>query len=587
MAVSYDFIAALKDRINLEELISGYVPLKRSGSNYMGLCPFHGEKTPSFSVSPEKGFFHCFGCGVGGDMITFVMKIENLDYIETLKFLAGRAGVPFPDENVDDSYSRLRTRVYEINREAARYYFGRLTAEAGRPARQYLAERALTADTIRKFGLGYAPDAWQGLLDHMKGLGFEEDDLFEANLIAKSDKSGRYYDRFRHRVMFPIMDLRGNVIAFGGRVMPGQEGAKYINSSDTPVFKKRDNLFALNLAKNDKTPIILVEGYMDVIALHQAGFGSAVAALGTAFTQEQARLLLRYTPELVVTMDADSAGSKATDRVMDVCETVGLPVRVVRVPDGKDPDEFLCKPGGPDRFKALLEGASSDTDYRLIALKANFDLTATDGLAGYLRAAAEVLCRLDRITMELYAARLAETHHMDKSVILEECKRLRDKGFRKEQRQQINKSVSDSLRPSPVNPSERDHSKAAAAEQALLCLVINHPDWAGKAAQQLPSERMVTAFHRRLYERILDCYRTAGRFEFSMLAGDFSMSEMGRIVEISQKSQDVSRAQELLTDCIRVIEAEHEQMAAPKAGEMSIEEWNERMKQLREQKRKG
>ncbi|MBQ5810120.1 MAG: DNA primase, partial [Clostridia bacterium] len=391
MALDQNFLAELKYRNDIESVISSYVQLKRRGSNLVGLCPFHNEKTPSFTVYPENGSYYCFGCSAGGDVITFVRQAENLDYIEAVRLLAQRSGMQVPEDNVDDKFAKLKKRVYEMNREAAHFFHNFLASEGGRPMLKYLRDRGLADATIRSFGLGASPDTWDSLTKHLRQKGFSDEEIITADLAIRGKKGG-CYDKFRGRVMFPIMDLRGNVIAFGGRALPGQDSSqKYVNTADTPVFKKSHNLYALSAAKTHGTDrMILAEGYMDVIALHAAGFKNAVAALGTSFTEDQARLLRRYTNEVVLTLDADTAGRKATERAMSILANTGLPARVLAIPDGKDPDEFIKK-NGASRFAALLDGAVSDIEYKLYTAAEGIDAKSDSGRLEYLKRAAEIL----------------------------------------------------------------------------------------------------------------------------------------------------------------------------------------------------
>ena len=342
-----EIISEIKYRNDIETAVSQYVNLKRRGKNLVGLCPFHSEKTPSFTVYPENGSFYCFGCGVGGDVFTFTGLIENLDYIESVKLLAERSGITLPQDGYDDSMQRLKKKIYDINRDTARFFHAFLMSPGGKWALDYLTGRGLTIKTIKHFGLGAAPDSWDALIHHLKEKGYTESDMLAANVIGKSQR-GSIYDRFRKRVMFPIINIRGNIVAFSGRAMPGddKQGGKYVNTADTPVYKKSENLFGINFAKNVCSErVILVEGNMDVISLHQAGFENTVAPLGTAFTTEQANLLSRYTKEIVLMLDADAAGQKAVRRASELLENTGLSVRVVVVPDGKDPDEYIKKNG--------------------------------------------------------------------------------------------------------------------------------------------------------------------------------------------------------------------------------------------------
>ena len=372
MKLNERFIQDLQERADIEQFISSYVTLKRRGKTLVGLCPFHNEKTPSFTVYPDTRSFYCFGCGAGGDVISFVRRIDNLDYIEAVKSVAQIAGMPMPEDGYDDTLSKKRMRLLAANREAARFFNSCLMQEKNRHALEYFLSRGLSMNTIRHFGLGYAPNEWRSLLEHLRSKGFTDEELVLANLARRSDKDGRvsYYDNFRNRVMFPIIDLRGNVIAFGGRVMDDSK-PKYINTSDTLVYKKSNGVFALNFAKNaNDNKLILVEGYMDVIALHQAGFTNAIACLGTAFTSEQANLLARYAEEILICYDNDEAGKKATEKALGVLGKTGVKLRVVKMDGGKDADEIIRK-HGKERFDALLGKAANRTEYRLLEERMN------------------------------------------------------------------------------------------------------------------------------------------------------------------------------------------------------------------------
>ena len=367
----------LKSRCDITDIVSSYVNLKRRGKNMVGLCPFHNEKSPSFNVYPENNSFYCFGCGAGGDVITFIRKIENLDYIEAVKMLADRVGLQMPEQGVDDSMSRLRQRVLEINRESARFFHSALLSPEGKPGLDYFARRRLPMKMIRHFGLGWAPESRFALVNHLRSKGYSEREMIAAN-VAVETRSGRAMDRFHARVMFPIIDLRGNVVAFGGRILTNEK-PKYINTSDTPVYHKSSGLFAMNFAKNalENDRIILAEGYMDVISLHKAGIENAIASLGTALTAEQARIIARYAKEVVICYDSDEAGQKAAQRAIPILRGAGLLVRVMAVPGNKDPDEFInaCGDEGAARFRRLIEQSGNDVEYRLAKLKSGYDLS--------------------------------------------------------------------------------------------------------------------------------------------------------------------------------------------------------------------
>ena len=357
------FLNELKYRTDIEQVISRYVQLRRRGRNLTGLCPFHAEKTPSFTVYPDTQSFYCFGCGAGGDAITFIKRMENLEYMEAVRTLAERVGLEVPEGTADDGSRQRKARILELNRAAARHFHKNLMSDIGREARAYLVGRGLSKSTVVGFGIGFAPESWNDLRDHLRGQGFSDEEMISAALVSPG-KNGGCYDAFRNRIIFPIIDLRGGVIAFGGRNL-GEQGPKYLNSGDTPVFKKSRNLFALGFAKNTKRPeMILCEGYMDVVALHQGGFDNAVATLGTALTPEQARLISGYTGTVVLSYDSDGPGQKATGRAISIFEDTGVKVRVLSIPDAKDPDEFIKK-FGPERFELLLEGSAGAVDFEV------------------------------------------------------------------------------------------------------------------------------------------------------------------------------------------------------------------------------
>ncbi|MCI8496921.1 MAG: DNA primase, partial [Clostridiales bacterium] len=385
MPLPQEFIQELRARNDIESVISSYVNLRRRGRNLVGLCPFHNEKTPSFTVYPENGSFYCFGCGAGGDAINFIRKIENLDYIEAVRFLAARAGLQMPEDRASDETAAIRTRVLEMNRAAGRFFYSVLYSPVGKQALDYLHRRGLSDATIRHFGLGFAPDSWDSLLKHMRQKGFTGEDLRVADLALKGRRES-YYDKFRNRVIFPIIDLRGSVIGFGGRVMDDSK-PKYLNTADTLVFKKSMNLFAMNFAKNAKAGcLILAEGYMDVISMHQAGFTHAAAKLGTALTMQQAKLLKRYTDEIIIAGDNDEAGQKAVARDIGMLRDAGLSIRVLTVPDGKDPDEYI-RENGALKFKHLLDKTGNDIEYRLAKIRSKYSLSQPDGKVAFLKEA--------------------------------------------------------------------------------------------------------------------------------------------------------------------------------------------------------
>ncbi|MBR5135101.1 MAG: DNA primase, partial [Clostridia bacterium] len=412
MALPDSFIEELVLKNDIVDLISSYVSLRSRGRTHVGLCPFHNEKTPSFHVYPDTNSFFCFGCQAGGDVITFVKKIEHLDYMDAVRLLADRAGMDMPKQDASSELaSNLRRRVLEANRETARFYHEQLFSEEGQAVLDYYRKRGYSDRTIRHFGLGYAPSG-SALLRHLRQKGYRDEELFQAGLIRKNQK-GYYYDNFYHRAMIPIIDVRGNVIGFGGRALEKDAKQKYINTSDTSVFKKTNNLFALNfakdhIAKNGEKRLILCEGYMDVIALHQAGFTNAVASLGTAVTPDHARMIARYADEIVLLLDSDAAGQNATVKAIGVFRNTGIRIRVARIPNGKDPDEFL-KHHAPEALKLVLDRAVTDVDYLLASTKQNFVVDSDAGKLAYLQKAVETIAKLNNpMERDVYASRLSK-----------------------------------------------------------------------------------------------------------------------------------------------------------------------------------
>lgn len=589
MAIPEDVINEIKYKNDIEMTISQYVNLKRRGKNLVGLCPFHSEKTPSFTVYPESSSFYCFGCGVGGDVITFTGLLENLDYIESVKLLAERSGVTLPQDGYDDSMQKLKNTVYDINRETARFFHQHLMTPEGKWALDYLLSRGLTISTIKRFGLGAAPDSWDALINHLKSKGFSIDDMLTANVIGKSQR-GSYYDRFRKRVMFPIINIRGNVVAFSGRAMPGEDkmGGKYVNTSDTPVYKKSENLFGINYAKNfAEEQIILVEGNMDVISLHQAGFQNAVAPLGTAFTSEQVNLLARYTKEIVLMLDADAAGQKAAKRASQLLENTGLTVRVVVIPDGKDPDEYIKK-NGPERFRALLEGAVSDIEYKLLMAADGIDLNGDDGRLKYLSLAAEIIASCEDImTRDIYIGRLSDKYGVSRTALSTKVDELRRKNIRSQKKKEISDIIRPRFTKDDINPERRRSQKGTNAEETMLAVLLQHPDFSDEAKEKLPPERMITSLNRRIYEIILDASNSGRNLDISLFAEKLIPSEVGYLVALQNSEKAGKNAKQVLKDCIEVILEEDIILNSSSNGDETVEDWALNLKNMIDKKSKG
>ena len=537
----------LKSRCDITDIVSSYVNLKRRGKNMVGLCPFHNEKSPSFNVYPENNSFYCFGCGAGGDVITFIRKIENLDYIEAVKMLADRVGLQMPEQGVDDSMSRLRQRVLEINRESARFFHSALLSPEGKPGLDYFARRRLPMTMIRHFGRGWAPESRFALVHHLRSKGYSEREMIAAN-VAVETRSGRAMDRFHARVMFPIIDLRGNVVAFGGRVLTNEK-PKYINTSDTPVYHKSSGLFAMNFAKNalENDRIILAEGYMDVISLHKAGIENAIASLGTALTAEQARIIARYAKEVVICYDSDEAGQKAAQRAIPILRGAGLLVRVMAVPGNKDPDEFInaCGDEGAARFRRLIEQSGNDVEYRLAKLKSGYDLSNENGRIQYLMAAVELLAGLENaIERDVYVSRLSQELNVDKNAILQQMSvSVRKKARAAQRQQQRDMTEQLSARRDTVNPEKRRYVRVANAEERLIACLFHNNDLAQSLNRRVPPEKFVTAFNRRLYQSLLGKIineETVTSPQITDFSAECTPDEMGRLAKIVQENAGIT-----------------------------------------------
>lgn len=591
MALPDQFLQELKIRSDMAEVASSYVNLKKRGRNYVGLCPFHSEKTPSFHIYTDSNSFYCFGCHAGGDVITFVRNIEHLDYMEAVKFLADRAGLQVPETDYDNSLSKLKGRILEINREAARFYHGCLVGEGGREGLSYLRSRGLTDHTIRHFGLGYAPPSRFALTDHLTKLGYSKEEQVQANVAFVSRDGSRLVDRFAGRVMFPIIDLRGNVIAFGGRILT-DEKPKYLNTADTLVFKKSSNLFAMNFAKNCKDDrLLLVEGYMDVIALHQAGFSNAVATLGTALTQEQAQLMSRYVSEVVVSYDADEAGQRAAQRAIHFLRNCGVNVKVLVVPDGKDPDEYIRSHGeqGAIRFRQMLENSDNDVQYQLSKLKSRYNLREPAGQVAYLNGAAEILAELDNpMERDVYAGRLAQEMNIDRTAVQLQINKLRrgraqnrqKKEFR-EYQQQVT-GVRDS-----VNPEKFQNLRCANAEEGLIAFLLRNPS--DREVQEiwetLSPENFCTAFNRRVYTAIMGKMRNGASCGLMDLSGEFTVEEIAAISRMIAKYSEITLRYADAVEYRTIIQQEQFKLRAEHVTDANAEDVQSYLQRLKEQKK--
>ena len=576
-----EIVEEIIDRNDIEEVIGSYVSLKRAGSRKNGLCPFHSEKTPSFTVFPDTRSFYCFGCGAGGDVVSFIRKIENLDYVDALEFLARRAGVTIPrdSDGAREKKSVSRNRVYEMNLEAAKFFRScLLDPQIGRDGMHYLSDvRKLPSAVIRRFGLGFAPNTFNMLTDHMRGKGYTEEELIAAFLCGRSPKTGRLFDMFRNRVIFPVIDTAGRVVAFGGRVMDDSK-PKYLNSSDTPVFKKSQVLFGLNYAKDHcAEQIILCEGYMDAIAMHAAGFENAVATLGTAITSDHARLLTRYkTGRVIINYDSDEAGQKAADKAMRLLDEVGLDVKVLKLEGAKDADEYI-RNFGADAFRKLLEGSRTAFDFKMSNVLSRYDVNTPDGKIHAARDLAAVIApTASGVERELYISAAAAKLGISAQSLAGDVARLRTRQSR-EAREKESRDIQLSVRNfgDKVNPDAAKNPAAAAAENTVLGLLLLYPEHRravldGKVP--LPEEHFFTAFGKKVYHAILELEQSEEGFSYPALGEYLTPDEMGRLVRLQQERQGLSNnSAEVLRAAAGVLEKEYRKRSERESGDWASE----------------
>ena len=572
MAFPENFIQELIDRNDIVDVIGSYVNLsKRSGANLFGLCPFHNERTPSFAVNPSGQFYHCFGCGKGGGVINFIMEIENLSYPDAVRHLAARAGMEVPDDGYDKD-SKRRARLLELNRDAAKFFYEQLSAPDGQNAVRYMRERGISPQTAKRFGLGCAPDSWESLRKAMAEKGYSDFELFDAGLVKRGQRGG-FYDTFRNRLMFPVIDVRGDVIGFSGRILGG-DGAKYMNSPDTLVYNKSRNLFAMNLAKKSKNGyLLLVEGNVDVVTLHQAGFDSAVASLGTSLTPEQARLMSRYTKEVIIAYDSDGAGQKAAQRAIGILERLDLKVRVLRMTGAKDPDEFI-RMKGADAFANLLKDSENQVDYRLNTVKAKYDLSLDDQKVSYLKEASELLASLPgQVERQVYAIRVAGEAGIGQDAVIREVERRRKillSRLKKDYERDITRPEK------AVQPAERtmrySNPGAAAAEEGIIRLLYLEP---ALVREELPDAKEFSSEALgKIYSVIKAAIESGTSVSVNALAPKLAQEEMNLLVRIIQKPERLSESRSILADYVRRMREEQDR----KGGSEDLKALSEKLR---------
>lgn len=559
MRIPQSFIDEVKYRNKIEDVISSYVNLKRAGSNYQGLCPFHSEKTPSFTVFPNTETFHCFGCGAGGDVISFIMRAENLEYPGAVEFLAKRAGLEMPEEaGSAKSETVKRSRMYEMNRAAALFFNRMLYAPESEPAREYLKKRGLSGAAVKRFGLGFAPNSFDALRTHMHSLGYGDDELKEAFLCGKSERTGGYFDYFRGRIIFPIIDNFSNVIAFGGRAL-GDGKPKYLNTSDTPVFKKSRNLFALNFARNAcADSLILCEGYMDVIAVHMAGFPNAVATLGTALTTEQARLMAKYTKKVILSYDSDEAGVSAAKRAIPILTDAGLEVKMLRMEGAKDPDEYIKKFGAV-RFKNLLDDSQGKLDYLCDSVLNKYDILIPEEKLKAADELCDVVCGIwSDVEREIYITRIAERLSVEAANLKRDVERRMRQKKKADDVEMRRKMVSDTLGYGDrVNREFVGHARAARAEEAIIGILLLRPELVAEIRRgvvALSPDDFVTAFNRRVFQAVMACENVC---DTGVLGQDFTVEEIDRITAMQVKRSLLTKNDlEVLRDNVKTLKSE-------------------------------
>ena len=554
MAIDQSFLDELTARSDIVDVVSRYVSLKKSGSNYFGLCPFHNEKSPSFSVSQDKQIFHCFGCGVGGGVISFIMRAEGLEFYDAVSFLAKQNGMTVPENNYDKKTSKSRERLLALMKDTARFYYSELWKPENINVQQYFAKRGLTRKTMNRFGLGFAPNSFFATMDAMKEKGYTQDELLACGLVAKSEK-GNLYDKFRNRVMFPIFDLRGNVIAFGGRVMDDSK-PKYLNSPETAIFHKSRNLFAIEKArKTTNDYFILAEGYMDVIALHQAGFDSAVASLGTALTEEQARLIARYTKNIIISYDADNAGQMAAQRAIDILKKSGLNVRVLRIPNAKDPDQFI-KEKGSDAFRRLIEQSSDDIAYKINNIASKFDLEEDQDRISFLKEAAYTLALIDSdIEREIYTTRVANMAKISPQSMMVEVKNAlqkRNQSLKKEKRREV-RSVTKNAQPKDKS-FKYENITSARSEEGILSVIFGDNTLVSYLNGKISPDDFTSPILKAFFIHALELYNNNKNITIPAFEGHFEPEALSLLTTITSRPVPAMR-EKALDDYINKIKS--------------------------------
>lgn len=554
MPLNESFLNELKFKIEIEDVVSQYVELKRRGSTLIGLCPFHNEKTPSFTVYPKTQSFYCFGCGVGGDSVTFIKNIEHLDYLDAVKLLADKAGMEMPESNVDDTLSKTKRKILTINRLAAKFFHACLYDKNSKIAQDYYKKRNISETTVKKFGLGYAPDSWDSLYKFLISKGFTAFDIEQAGLIKKN-RYGKYFDIFRNRVITPIIDIRGNVIAFGGRVLDDSK-PKYINTSDTLIYKKTNELFSLNFAKeNIKSSIILCEGYMDVISMYQAGIKNAVAGCGTALTSEQVRVISRYADEVVLIYDSDEAGQKALKKAISLFNQTNVTVRIPKLFGGKDPDEIINKLG-PDRFMGMIEKSANEIEYKLNSAKNNFNTETNSGKIEYINEAIKILSDFTPVEQDIYVSQLANELSVSKDTISAQLKQYsKNRNRNKEKRQFkdfIDKSIKESFKESQM---ANETVKTLRAQERLIALLFLYPDCV-KMLDEFDCSKLQSGFFKTVFSLMKERLNNSLDVDVASMSKHLTQEELSKYTGIVAGAAASNNSKKEFAECVSTVRTE-------------------------------
>ncbi len=549
MTYSDDFLEQLRAACPMETIAGNYVNLIRRGRHYVCNCPFHSEKSPSCTIFPDTQSFYCFGCGAGGDVITWVRRMENLEFTDAVKQLAEKSGLEVPNDREADRRAQLRTRIFGINRETANFYFRNLISGNDKRGLQYFVSRQLKPETIKKYGLGYAPDSWNALTDYLLKKGYTEEELLAANVAHRSGK-GNLYDAFRGRVMFPIVDTRGAVIGFGGRVLDNSQ-PKYLNTAKTPVFDKGRNLFSLNFAKDSNTTsMILAEGYMDVIAINQAGFSNVVATLGTAITPEQARKLTQYAKEMIIAYDSDDPGQQATQKAINRFSEVGMPSRILHMTGAKDPDEYI-KTYGSERFRMLLEQAGDAINFRLDRCESGLDTETEAGMVQLLKRVVSVLAEIQNpLEREVYLSRTANKWEISADVLHQQVERAIRSKKRLDATKEWKEIMEHTVRPEPQQPRSGSHLREHKAEERVLCCLLTRPEEFSWITSELQPEAFSVPLYQQVYTAYTESIQKQDAFSLSSMGELLTAEDMGKLSGIAARNQEIPVTTEEIKDCI-------------------------------------